>query len=87
MKRNLPPGWSTDLVHVLGSRSRTVDDNFNIGRHSQIRAVRLPLSSDWGVLVANELGDVRIYSGLPTEQPTDLPLRIVGDLGPDDRKT
>ena len=85
MKRNLPPGWATDLVHVLGSRSRTVDDNFNIGWRSQIRAVRLPLSDDWGVLVANELGDVRIYSGLPTEQPTDLPLRIVGDLGPDDK--
>jgi len=82
MSRSLPQGWATDLVRVLGRRTRVVDPNFNIGRRSQIRAVRLPLSRDWGVLVTNELGDVRMYRGLPAGPIEDVPLRFISDRTP-----
>ena len=84
MKTSLPAGWSTESVRMIGPRSRAGGEYFRLGTSPQIRAVRLPMSDEQALIVANELGDVRMYAGLPSRQPTELPLRIVGDGGPND---
>lgn len=67
---------------MLGPRFRAGGDTFAIGHHSQIRSVALPGGTADALLVANELGDIRLYEGLPTGEPEDIGLRFVGENTP-----
>ena len=71
--KNLPSGWTTEFVQMLGPRQRVGDEFFRIGYHAQMRGVRLPKSDQWGVIVSNPLRDLRVYGGWP-EQPAQLPM-------------
>lgn len=62
----MPAGWKTESVRVLGAKRRAGGKHLRLGRRSQIRGVTLPDGSQ-GVLVVNEIGDVRAYSNLPGE--------------------
>jgi hypothetical protein len=68
---------------MLGPRSRIGGPHFLLGARSHIRAVKLPEGA-CGLLVANELGDVRLYRDLGGESPPATPVLLVGRPGPGD---
>jgi hypothetical protein len=72
-----PSGWTTETVHAPGRKRRVGGKHFKIGHKSQIRGVRLPDSDEWCVLVANELGDVRAYRDVPSNDVTEVLLRVL----------
>lgn len=76
MSTPLPDGWTVDPVSLLGGKSKAGGEHFMIGHQSLIRSVRLPMSINQATFVANELGDVRLYNGLPGSTVIDLPLRV-----------
>ena len=82
MVEKLPDGWRIEKVRMLGARKRAVDGNFFIGHNAQIRAIELPGGAGPAVLVTNELGDVRVYRGLPGGPAEDVPMRFVCDRTP-----
>lgn len=74
----LPAGWSIQKVRTLGARRRAGGEFFQVGHSSQIRGVPIPGRRDWGLLITNELGDLRLYANLPSEEPEEVPL-LCGD--------
>jgi hypothetical protein len=78
-----PPGWRRVALSMLGSRSRVGGDHFRLGCGSHIRAVTLD-GGGQALLVANEVGDVRLYTGLFSDSPTLSPVMLLGRPGPAD---
>lgn len=68
---------------MLGPRSRVGGAHFRLGAGSHIRAVRLPDGKS-GLLVANELNDIRLYRDLDVETPLATPVLSVGRPDPGD---
>lgn len=81
---SLPPGWTTEPARILGERQEVGDGRFRHGKRPLIRSVVLPESGRHAVLIANELGDLRMYEGFGTDSPRPVPFYVVGDAGPDD---
>lgn len=79
MKAQLPAGWSSERVFVLGRKKRVGDECFRIGgRNTQVRGVKAPGTSEGWLMVANEVRDIRLYRSALTGAPVEVPLRCIG---------